>query len=50
MTESYVLDESVAYCAATGKNEQDADDYSSLDLIGTIFDRCHTLVLSGPNH
>ncbi len=46
MKESYVLDENVAYAAATGKNERGQDDPSSLELLRQLLDQCHGLVFS----
>ncbi len=37
MKSSYVLDESVAHCAATGQNETGEDDLSALKLIDALY-------------
>lgn len=46
MKSRFVLDEGVIICAATGKNERDVDDSSSIDLIRRILKNCHSLVWS----
>ena len=46
MKQLYVLDESVAHCAATGQNERGQEDTSSLQLLQIIYDLCHGLAFT----
>ena len=46
MSQSYVLDESVAYCAGTGRNERGDPDLSSLQLLRSLVERGHAIIFS----
>ena len=46
MRNSYVLDESVAHCAATGQNEKGEDDPSAFQLIEALYRGRYELIFS----